>query len=46
MEFDWSDEHAAFREEFRAFLRETLPENWLDIDKHGPGSDQQVLGRG
>ena len=42
MEFDWSDEHAAFREEFRAFLRETLPENWLDIAKHGPGSDQQA----
>jgi alkylation response protein AidB-like acyl-CoA dehydrogenase len=42
VEFDWSDEHLAYREEFRAFLREALPENWLDIAKHGPGSDQQA----
>ncbi len=42
MEFEWSDEHAAFRAEFRAFLKETLPADWTEISKHGPGSDAQA----
>jgi alkylation response protein AidB-like acyl-CoA dehydrogenase len=42
VEFDWSDEHLAFREEFRQFLREALPADWADISKHGPGSDEQA----
>jgi alkylation response protein AidB-like acyl-CoA dehydrogenase len=42
VEFDWSPEHVAFREEFRRFLKDALPDNWLDIAKHGPGSDQQA----
>jgi len=42
VEFEWSKEHAAFRAEFRAFLRETLPPDWAEISKHGPGSDIQA----
>ncbi len=42
MEFDWSAEDAAHREEIRAFLGEILPDDWDEISKHGPGSDAQA----
>ncbi len=42
MEFEWSDEHAAFRAEFRQFLRDTLPADWAEMSKDGPGSDAQA----
>lgn len=42
MEFEWSQEDARHREEIRAFLAEVLPEDWEEISKHGPGSDQQA----
>lgn len=42
MEFDWSPEDVHHREEIRAFLRETLPADWDEISKHGPGSDAQA----
>ncbi|MBW2666999.1 MAG: acyl-CoA dehydrogenase family protein, partial [Deltaproteobacteria bacterium] len=42
MEFDWSAEEIEYREDLRAFLVETLPENWAEISKDGPGSDAQA----
>ena len=42
MEFGWSDDDLAFRAELRAFLAETLPPDWDEIAKGGPGSDEQV----
>jgi alkylation response protein AidB-like acyl-CoA dehydrogenase len=42
VEFDWSDEDAAHREEVRAFLRSELPDDWPELSKHGPGSDAQA----
>lgn len=42
MEFDWSPEDVAHRAEVRAFLAETLPEDWESISKDGPGSDAQA----
>ncbi len=42
MEFEWSREDALHRDEVRAFLVETLPEDWEEISKHGPGSDTQA----
>jgi len=36
MEFGWSDEEAALRQEVQAFLAERLPEDW---DLHTPGED-------
>lgn len=42
MEFDWSQEDAAYRLEFKKFLEEVLPEDWAEISKHGPGSDLQA----
>jgi len=41
VEFDWSPEDEKHRAEFRAFLDETLPEDWEDLSKDGPGSDRQ-----
>jgi alkylation response protein AidB-like acyl-CoA dehydrogenase len=41
MEFEWSDADAAFRAELRAFLLETLPADWEEMSRHGPGSDAQ-----
>ena len=42
MEFDWSPEDDAFRRELVAFLEESLPGDWEEISKGGPGSDEQV----
>ena len=42
MEFAWSEEDLAFRRELRAFLAETLPADWEEISRHGPGSDVQA----
>ena len=42
MEFDWSEEDERFREEFRAFLEEVLPDDWESMSEHGPGSDAQA----
>ena len=42
MEFDWSPEDAAFREELRAFLARELPADWASLSKDGPGSDAQL----
>jgi len=43
LEFEWSQEDAHHREEIRAFLDETLPADWEEISKHGPGSDPQAV---
>ena len=43
MEFDWSDEDLAYRAELRQFLADTLPKDWDEISKGGPGSDAQAL---
>jgi len=42
LEFDWSEEDARFRAEFRSFLDEVLPEDWERIAEHGPGSEAQA----
>jgi alkylation response protein AidB-like acyl-CoA dehydrogenase len=38
MNFEWTDEHRAFRDKLRAFLKAELPANWESIAHHGPGS--------
>jgi alkylation response protein AidB-like acyl-CoA dehydrogenase len=42
VDFDWSDEDAAFRRELCAFLDATLPPDWDEVAKDGPGSDAQT----
>jgi len=42
VEFDWSPEDVEHRAEVRAFLAETLPDDWEEISKDGPGSDAQA----
>ena len=42
MEFDWSDEDRAYRQELRRFLDEMLPDDWLEVTKEGPGGAAQV----
>jgi alkylation response protein AidB-like acyl-CoA dehydrogenase len=42
LEFAWSEEDLAYRRELRAFLAETLPADWEEISRHGPGSDAQA----
>lgn len=42
MEFGWTDEDLAFRRELKEFLEQTLPDNWEEMSKDGPGSDVQV----
>ena len=42
MDFAWSEEDRAFRAELRAFLAESLPPEWDEIAKDGPGSDAQA----
>jgi len=38
MNFDWSDEHCAFRARIREFMAARLPPNWEDLAGHGPAS--------
>lgn len=42
VDFDWSPEDVQHRAEVRAFLAETLPEDWEEMAKDGPGSDAQA----
>ena len=42
MEFDWDPGDAQHRAEIRDFLAAVLPEDWEEISKHGPGSDDQA----
>ncbi len=42
MEFGWSDEDRRFREELADFVEQTLPENWDEVSRGGPGSDAQA----
>jgi alkylation response protein AidB-like acyl-CoA dehydrogenase len=42
VEFTWSEAEIAFRERVRDFLRTTLPPEWFDIARHGPGSPEQA----
>ena len=42
MEFHWSEEQRAFRRRVRDFLKAELPDNWLEISRHGPGSRAQT----
>jgi hypothetical protein len=37
MKFSWSEEDLAFRRERLTFLDETLPANWDEVSKDGPG---------
>ena len=40
MNFDWDPGDTAFRAELREFLDAELPEDWDEIARHGPGSDE------
>jgi alkylation response protein AidB-like acyl-CoA dehydrogenase len=42
VEFDWLPADAEHRRELRAFLDEVLPDDWEEISKGGPGSDEQA----
>jgi len=42
VEFDWSQGDLAFRDELRRFLADTLPDDWAEMSKDGPGSDAQA----
>jgi alkylation response protein AidB-like acyl-CoA dehydrogenase len=42
VEFEWSEDDLAFRVELKRFLEDTLPADWNEISKHGPGSDAQA----
>ena len=42
MEFEWSEEDRSYRAELRAFIEESLPDDWEEISKGGPGSDAQA----
>jgi alkylation response protein AidB-like acyl-CoA dehydrogenase len=42
VEFEWSEDDLAFRVEVKRFLEDTLPGDWDEISKHGPGSDAQA----
>jgi alkylation response protein AidB-like acyl-CoA dehydrogenase len=38
MNFDWTEEEAAFRQRLQDFLSRNLPADWEDVAGHGPGS--------
>ncbi len=38
MDFNWTEEEAAFRQRLRDFLAATLPEDWERFSQHGPAS--------
>lgn len=38
MNFDWTEEEAAFRQRLRDFLAATLPDDWERFSQHGPAS--------
>jgi alkylation response protein AidB-like acyl-CoA dehydrogenase len=42
MEFGWSQQDEAFRQELEAFLDRTLPDDWAEMSRDGPGSDTQA----
>lgn len=39
MDFDWSDADRTYRGELQRFLESTLPDDWDERSKDGPGSD-------
>ena len=42
MEFGWSEEEQAYREEVQRFLAAHLPNDWETLSAGGPGSDAQA----
>lgn len=42
MEFGWSRDDRAYRRELQKFLAATLPDDWDELAKDGPGSDAQA----
>jgi alkylation response protein AidB-like acyl-CoA dehydrogenase len=42
LDFEWSRDDLQFRADLRAFLAESLPADWPELSKHGPGSDTQA----
>jgi len=42
VEFGWSEADTVFRGELEEFLDETLPADWEEVSKDGPGSDAQA----
>jgi len=38
MNFEWTEQEAAFRQRLRDFLSETLPDDWERFSQHGPAS--------
>ena len=42
MEFDWSADDARHRQEVQQFLADVLPDDWEELSRGGPGSDEQA----
>jgi len=42
VDFEWREDDLAFRRDLQRFLAETLPDDWEEISRHGPGSDVQA----
>jgi alkylation response protein AidB-like acyl-CoA dehydrogenase len=42
VEFDWLESDVEHRRDVKAFLAETLPDDWEEIAAQGPGSDVQA----
>jgi alkylation response protein AidB-like acyl-CoA dehydrogenase len=42
LEFGWSPDDRAYRRELQQFLAATLPDDWDEVAKDGPGSDAQA----
>ena len=42
VEFDWNEQHRAYRAHVREFLARELPADWPEISRHGPGSREQT----
>ena len=40
MDFSWTEDEAGFREQLRALLAETLPDDWEAFSRHGPASPE------
>jgi alkylation response protein AidB-like acyl-CoA dehydrogenase len=43
VDFEWSEDDERHRDEIRAFLADTLPDDWDEISRHGPGGDSQAV---
>lgn len=42
MEFGWTPEQEAYRHDLRGFLKNTLPDDWPEISRHGVAAPEQI----